>query len=120
MIIAEAREKCKTLGARLRAIGQLPRDALILGVLLFASLLSFCLGYLTGLDAQVMPLIVEERTRMPKNEGGEIVASKSGVKYYYANCSGASRIAEANKVYFASKAEAEGAGYTLAVNCSEP
>jgi hypothetical protein len=47
MTIAEARDKCKNL------IAKVPRDALILAILIVASSLSFGLGYLAGLDAQV-------------------------------------------------------------------
>lgn len=49
--------------------------------------------------------------------GGSVVASKNGTKYYFPWCGGVSRISAANKVTFASKAEAEKAGYTPAANC---
>lgn len=45
------------------------------------------------------------------------VGSKNSDKYHLPWCSGAKRIAEANKVYFNSKAEAEAAGYSPAANC---
>ena len=45
------------------------------------------------------------------------VASKNGTKYYLLNCSGVSRIKEENKIYFATKAEAEARGLTPAANC---
>lgn len=48
---------------------------------------------------------------------GAYVASKSGTKYYLPSCSGASRIKEENKVWFATLAQAEAAGYTAAANC---
>lgn len=48
---------------------------------------------------------------------GAYVASKSGTKYYLPSCSGASRIKEENKVWFATLAEAQAAGYTAAANC---
>lgn len=50
-------------------------------------------------------------------KSGAYVASKSGSKYYLPSCSGASRINEANKVWFATVEEAEAAGYTPAANC---
>ncbi len=53
------------------------------------------------------------------NQAKNIVASKSGKRYYYLNCSGVSRIKEENKVYFASEQEAEAAGLTLAANCKK-
>ena len=45
------------------------------------------------------------------------VASKSGTKYHLLTCPGAKQIKEENKIYFATKAEAEVAGYTPAANC---
>jgi len=49
--------------------------------------------------------------------GGQVVASKSGSKYHYPWCSGAQRIAEANKVWFDSIEIARKAGYAPAGNC---
>lgn len=45
------------------------------------------------------------------------VASKTGTKYHLPWCSGAQRIKEENKVWFATKAAAEAAGYEPAANC---
>lgn len=49
--------------------------------------------------------------------GGQLVASKGGTKYYFPWCGSASRISEANKVWFNSVEEARKAGYTPAANC---
>lgn len=49
MTIADMREKCKSLAAKV------PRDALVLAILVLASSLSFGLGYMAGLDAVVKP-----------------------------------------------------------------
>lgn len=48
---------------------------------------------------------------------GMYVASKSGSVYHLPWCSGAKRIKEENKVWFANKDEAERAGYRPAANC---
>ncbi len=48
---------------------------------------------------------------------GKYVASKSGTKYYLPSCAGVSRIKEENKVWFATAAEAQAAGYGPAANC---
>lgn len=48
---------------------------------------------------------------------GVYVASKSGTKYYLPSCAGAARIKEGNRVWFATVAEAQAAGYTAAANC---
>lgn len=45
------------------------------------------------------------------------VASKNGAKYYPAGCSGANRISDANRVWFATAAAAEAVGYALASGC---
>lgn len=108
MTIAEARERCKSF------IAKIPKDALILAILMLASSLSFGLGYLAGLDA--IDLEIEKETATPE-AGTGVVASKSGTKYYFPQCAGAERIAETNKVWFVSAPLAESAGYTLAANC---
>lgn len=45
MNIADMREKCKGF------LKNIPRDALMIGILVFSASLSFWLGYLAGLDA---------------------------------------------------------------------
>lgn len=119
MTIADVREKCKSLVARV------PRDILYMATLLLASSLSFGLGFFAGLDARQENNISIEATpyastatavEFPEQEG-QVVASKSGTKYYFTHCSGAARISDANKVWFTSATTAEKAGYTLAVNC---
>ncbi|MFN3692713.1 MAG: Ada metal-binding domain-containing protein [Candidatus Paceibacteria bacterium] len=50
-------------------------------------------------------------------ETAKYVGSKSGTKYHLMTCAGAKRIKEENKVFFATAAEAEAAGYTPAANC---
>ena len=44
-------------------------------------------------------------------------ASNRGNKYYSADCSGGKTIKQENKIYFATKEEAEGAGYELSSSC---
>jgi hypothetical protein len=50
---------------------------------------------------------------------GMLVASKSGKKYHFPWCAGASQIADKNKIWFDSYEEAQKAGYTPAVNCKD-
>jgi hypothetical protein len=45
------------------------------------------------------------------------VASRSGTKYHDRRCASAARISAANRVYFATQAEAKAAGYTPAATC---
>lgn len=116
MTIADAREKCKSL------VAGVPRDVLIIGVLVLASSLSFGLGLLAGLDAGqgsgIAPLESPPATSFATTSiAGQVMASKNGTKYYLPGCAGADRIANANKVWFASPAAASNAGYTPAANC---
>lgn len=48
---------------------------------------------------------------------GFIVASKTGKKYHFPWCASTQTIKEENKIWFATKEEAEAAGYTPAANC---
>ncbi len=61
---------------------------------------------------------VQEQTAIPlKNIQGAYVASKSGTKYHLPWCGSAKQIKEENKIWFATKEEAEKAGYTPSANC---
>jgi hypothetical protein len=117
MTIANAQERCKVF------VSKIPRDAVIVGVLVLASSASFGLGYLTGLDTRQGSSITIKATPLADSFAtstsgtGKIVASKNGTKYYPSTCAGANRISESNKVWFASAQAAETAGYTLAANC---
>ncbi|MCA9367941.1 deoxyribonuclease I, partial [Candidatus Kaiserbacteria bacterium] len=46
-----------------------------------------------------------------------VIASKNGTKYHLPSCPGASQIKEANRLEFASIAQARAAGYEPAKNC---
>lgn len=48
---------------------------------------------------------------------GFLVASKTGKKYHFPWCAGASQIADKNKIWFNSYEAAQNAGYTAAANC---
>jgi hypothetical protein len=111
--IAEARAKCK------ERLGKIPRDILIISILILVALLSFGLGYLEGKDVGVGQGSLSVRTSPLINTAndGAVVASKTGTKYYLGWCGGADRITEENKVTFASAHIAEAAGYTPAANC---
>lgn len=112
MTIAESREKCKSL------IASVPRDVLILTILILASSASFGLGYLAGFDAgQGSDLSLALPSFVASSTEGNIVASKGGTKYYLPGCAGADRISDANKIWFVSTEAALSAGYTLAANC---
>lgn len=72
-----------------------------------------------GSNAAKISSGVAKQVAAVKAQSGEkkYVASKNGTKYHLPWCSGASHIAEGNKIWFASKEEAKAAGYTPAGNC---
>jgi hypothetical protein len=122
MTIAEARGKCKTL------IASVPRDMLIISVLILVSSASFGFGYLAGIDAgqgSGSGLTLDSSpessaivsTSTTTSASGQFVASKNGTKYYLPSCVGANQISNANKIWFASASAAKTAGYTPAANC---
>ena len=59
---------------------------------------------------------IKDTTEKTPTEGN-IVASKSGTKYYFPWCSGANKIGKSNKVWFQTESEARAKGYTPASNC---
>ena len=116
MTIADLRGKCKGMAAKI------PRDMLIIAVLVLSSSASFALGYLAGQGsgqgaATALDSPPADFSAALASSSGAFVASKNGTKYYLPNCSGADRISEANKVWFATAAAAVVAGYAPAANC---
>ena len=97
----------------------LPRDAVILAILLVSSALSFWLGYAAGQgggDSRQDAGAVSSLESGPIDKQ-TVVASKYGSKYYLATCPGAERITANNRVTFTSAAAAQAAGYSPAANC---
>lgn len=117
--IAEVRKKCKSL------VAKIPRDILVLGVLILTSFASFGLGYLAGSGeegkganvVEALPSALTTADLPGTPQAGQVVASKNGTKYYPPECAGVDRISEANKVWFASAVAAVAAGYAPAANC---
>lgn len=108
-------------------------EYLLAALIVLVSLTSFWLGRLSVEEGQTLgtplseiqasaaaSLPLQAATSSPAAlsmpEGG-YVASKNGTKYHLPWCAGAKQISEKNKVYFATKAEAEAQGYMPASNC---
>lgn len=73
----------------------------------------------SGLEASSVRAQATSTPETKEEQGGEgrYVGSKNSDRYHLPWCSGAQRIADANKVWFASKEEAEAQGYKPAGNC---
>lgn len=94
------------------------------GVLILVGVASFGLGRQSvgseAKEAQTAAVIRPSTPRVEKEDAlpsTHYVASKNGQVYHLPHCSGAKNISVANKITFASKAEAEAAGYRPAANC---
>ncbi len=135
--IKDLREKIKGLrySCNIRAI----QDDVFLGlIIILVAFGSFGLGRLSKIEGAKIPIQIENtpevnpdtfrrsvqantvatpQSLISANQTGELVGSKNGTKYHYTWCSGAQRIADANRIYFTSKSDAEARGYTPAVNC---
>jgi len=58
---------------------------------------------------------VKSSDSAPLAAGGKLMGSRNGTKYYFPWCG--SNIAEKNKIWFNSEAEAKAKGYEPAANC---
>jgi hypothetical protein len=114
-------------------------DRLFYGVIIvLVAALSFGLGRLSvgdraPLSTENKPIVLQHVASIPNalhvstssqeaaapssEEARMYVGSKNGTKYHLPWCGSASQIKEENKVFFASKEEAQRAGYTPAANC---
>ena len=115
-------------------------DVILTVLIVVVSIASFCLGRAsvqenlgqTKQEAQVSSSLQNEHVEVEKSliqattgttpvPAAEVqkgyVASKSGTKYHLPWCGSAKQIKEENKIWFATKEEAEKAGYTPASNC---
>jgi len=90
-------------------------------IIVLVGLTSFGLGRLSALEEQKGGLIIRESQGAAVAEASQgphnFVASRNGTRYYIPTCSGAQRIKEENKIWFASEAEARASGYTPASGC---
>lgn len=89
-------------------------------LVILAGVSGFILGQLSVLNTQTHRsevLYESQQGIIDSNFKGEIVASKTGSRYHYIWCSGASLIKEENKIYFENIKEARNRGYLPATNC---
>lgn len=103
------------------------RDVFFSAVVVLVGFASFGLGRLSLLESRREPVRIENAlvagiggVKVKEEKmvlGGQLVASKTGTKYHYPWCAGASQITEKNKIWFTSVEEARKAGYTPASNC---
>ncbi len=104
---------------------------IVLGIaVVLITVISFNLGKISAISGQKAQINITggenagqpgdtRNTLAPAARDQTVVASKNskGKLYHFTWCSGASQIAEKNKITFTNEATAIAAGYTLAGNC---
>lgn len=119
-----------------RTLPTLSNDVFLGAIIILVAFGSFGLGRLSRIEGARVPIRIENAPKVTEetftqkatvvdantsslieNSSNQLVGSKNGKKYYYVWCSGVSRIAEGNRIYFASKADAEARGYTPSSTC---
>jgi hypothetical protein len=135
------------LGNKIKGFNRIDKNTLIISaIILLVALGSFFLGRISvqGNRNTEDVNIVDSSTGLPINKEnyieksyenkktisstenytnesskGVYVASKNGKLYYTAECNGARRLSEKNKIWFDTSTEAENAGYTFAESCNK-
>ena len=88
-------------------------------IVVLVAVISFGLGRLSVAEERRPSVAVNTASTSAETATieGTLVASRNGTAYYFPWCSGASRISEANKIWFQTEADARQAGYHAAKNC---
>lgn len=120
---------------RVKDSPDLPKELFVIALIALVGLCGFGLGRLSALEGErKKELKVLQLSHVIEGDGGEVgesgeerktgaispgmyVGSSNGTTYHLPWCSGAQRIKEDNKTWFASKEEALAKGYKPAANC---
>src|SRR3989344_8413380 len=130
IMLSEIIKLCKRLAGWVKTNNT---DLYLAAIIILVAVISFGLGRLSKIREEKTPITIENvkenaetgesKSLSTSNVDNEIktdkifVASKNGKKYYYAWCESANVIKEQNRIWFATQAEAEKAGYQPAANC---
>ncbi|KKU81505.1 MAG: hypothetical protein UY07_C0016G0004 [Parcubacteria group bacterium GW2011_GWA1_47_8] len=140
MSIKDFTKKIKGLGRTVRPrpirIRELQDDLFLGLIIILVAFGAFGLGRLSKIEGAKTPIYIENAPtvtadtfatasstaapslNVPATSSTQLMGSKNGKKYYYPWCAGANRIADANRIYFTSKADAESRGYTPSSTCN--
>jgi len=123
---------------RLPNLRVIPGDLFLGFIMILVAFGSFGLGRLSKIEGSKTPIRIENAPKITtgtfpgeikantensaflgaqNSEATELTGSKNGSKYYYPWCTGSQKIAEANRIYFTSKTDAEARGYTPSATC---
>lgn len=125
-MLSEIKNLCKRLFEWLKVNN---KELYLTAVIILVAVISFGLGRLSKIREEKTPITIETNNltansaNFPTSDVGNggndkiFVASKNGKKYYYAWCESSQKIKESNRIWFATKEEAEKSGYSPAANC---
>ena len=132
MSIKDFSEKIKEFAnTKAESLGPLSDDLFLGLIITLIAIGAFGLGRISKIEGSRAPIRIENEpaqmadgtrgismtTELGAQAQNDIIASKSGRKYYYSWCSGAQKISAANRVYFSSTEQAKSAGYTPSSTC---
>ena len=118
----------------IKFLKQYQADVILALAVILISVTAFNLGRISALNKQKAQITITQPESRIQNLGsnqksepvnslnaGPVIASKnsSGKLYHFPWCSSASKIADKNKITFATETAAISAGYTLAGNCQK-
>lgn len=99
-------------------------DLFFASIIFFTGIICFGLGRLSAIlphreEMRIInpPVLAKENVPPAESATERVVGSKNGSAYHLPDCAGAAKIKEENKIWFASAALAEEAGYRPASNC---
>ena len=125
-MLSETTRLCKRLAGWVKNNN---KELYLMAIIILTAVISFGLGRLSKIREEKTPITIENaetgkaKPLLTSNVDNEIktdkifVASRNGKKYYYAWYESANVIKEQNRIWFATQAEAEKAGYQPAANC---
>ena len=130
IMLSEIIKLCKRLAGWVKTNNT---ELYLTAAIVLVAIISFGLGRLSKIREEKTPITIENvkenaetsesKPLLTSNVDSGIkadkifVASRNGKKYYYAWCESAKTIKEQNRIWFATQAEAEKAGYQPAANC---
>lgn len=137
-------ETVKKIKSSIEGAPDLPKDVFVVGIVILVGIAGFAMGRLSAVidpNQQTLRVLFDTPKGVSSNHAimtfsgaGEkisaeeppplsagtekmYVASKNGSTYYLPWCSGVARIKDENKIWFATKEDAEARGLRPAANC---
>ena len=118
----------KDILLKIKTLDNSTKERIFVVLLLFlVAILAFGLGRLsvfeerkTTIQIENLPAGMEDGGVASSSAGITVYSSNTGSVYYYATCTGISRLSQNNKISFKSAQDAESYGLHIAPGCTKP